>query len=168
MADPIRIEIDDGEVRAVLGRLVAACEDPAPAFALIGEYLVESTQQRFDGQAAPDGTPWPANSEVTIRRYLAALGRISKKLPARGAGKKPLEGESGMLRDMIHYTVLPDGVEVGSPMVYAAMQQFGGTKAQWPHLWGDIPPRPFLGLSDEDKRQVLDIVSSFLGEALGG
>ena len=30
------------------------------------------------------------------------------------------------------------------------MQQFGGRKAHWPHLWGDIPARPFIGLSDKD------------------
>ncbi|WP_248594777.1 hypothetical protein [Candidatus Accumulibacter contiguus] len=29
-------------------------------------------------------------------------------------------------------------------MNYAAMQQFGGTKARFPHLWGDIPARPFF------------------------
>jgi phage gpG-like protein len=27
------------------------------------------------------------------------------------------------------------------------MQQFGGTKAQFPNLWGDIPARPFLPIT---------------------
>jgi phage gpG-like protein len=36
---------------------------------------------------------------------------------------------------------------VGSTMKYAAMQQFGGKKSQFPHLWGDIPARPFLPIT---------------------
>jgi phage gpG-like protein len=48
-------------------------------------------------------------------------------------------------------------------MVYAAMQQFGGTKAEFPHLWGDIPERPFLGVSDDEK-EILEIISDYLIE----
>jgi len=44
-----------------------------------------------------------------------------------------------------------DAVEIGTNLPYGAMQQFGGTKAEFPHLWGDIPERPFLGLSKDDE-----------------
>ena len=49
-------------------------------------------------------------------------------------------------------------------MAYAAMQQFGGTKSQFPHLWGDIPARPFLGISTADKQNIRDIIGSYLVE----
>jgi phage gpG-like protein len=42
------------------------------------------------------------------------------------------------------------------------MQQFGGSKSEFPHLWGDIPERPFLGISDDDRSNILDIVQSHL------
>ncbi|MFU1519392.1 hypothetical protein ACM25P_13020 [Vreelandella alkaliphila] len=40
-------------------------------------------------------------------------------------------------------------------MVYAAMQNYGGVKAEFPHLWGDIPRWEFIGLSGDDEDEVL-------------
>jgi phage gpG-like protein len=51
-------------------------------------------------------------------------------------------------------------------MAYTNMMQFGGTKSQFPHLWGDIPARPFVGVSDADKAAILDVISRRL-EATG-
>ena len=59
-----------------------------------------------------------------------------------------------------------DFVEIGSPKEYAAMQQFGGQKSKFPHLWGDIPARPFLGISDRDQKSVLDIISGYLNDSI--
>lgn len=33
---------------------------------------------------------------------------------------------------------------------------------RFPNLWGDIPARPFLGLSPSDEQGILDIVEEFL------
>ena len=46
-------------------------------------------------------------------------------------------------------------VEVGSNLKYAATHQFGR---------GNIPPRPFLGLSDQDKRKIDAIIRSWAAE----
>jgi phage gpG-like protein len=59
-----------------------------------------------------------------------------------------------------------DTLAVGSNMEYAAMQQFGGTKAEFPHLWGDIPARPFLGVSENDRAEILDIIQAHLRDAM--
>ncbi|RUR41274.1 hypothetical protein ELY25_02340 [Vreelandella populi] len=48
-------------------------------------------------------------------------------------------------------------------MVYAAMQNYGGTKAEFSHLWGDIPGREFIGLNDDDEDEVLGILADHLG-----
>jgi len=47
-------------------------------------------------------------------------------------------------------------------MEYAAMMQFGGTKSEFPNLWGDIPARPFLGISEDDKTDILTILERHL------
>jgi len=57
-------------------------------------------------------------------------------------------------------------VMIGSPMEYAAMQQFGGTKAEFPNLWGDIPARPFLGISSQDENEILTILRNYLESAV--
>ena len=51
--------------------------------------------------------------------------------------------------------------EVGSTRIYAGAHQFGarrgacGTnKKGAPIPWGDIPARPFLGVSDADKKTI--------------
>jgi phage gpG-like protein len=83
--------------------------------------------------------------------------------------KKPLIGETKSLSTQIYAQIVGDAeLAVGSPMEYAAMQQYGGKKADFPHLWGDIPARPFLGLSAEDREDVLDELMAFLDRALGG
>jgi phage gpG-like protein len=38
------------------------------------------------------------------------------------------------------------------------MMNFGGTKAQFPHLWGDIPARPFMPISKLPNQWEKDIV----------
>lgn len=48
-----------------------------------------------------------------------------------------------------------------------AMREIGevvrnSTRAQWPHLWGDIPARPFLGLSAADGDEVVTILRDHL------
>ena len=42
---------------------------------------------------------------------------------------------------------------VGSNKPYAAMMHFGGDKSDFPHLWGDIPGRPFLPMDTEGQLQ---------------
>lgn len=166
----ITIHVDDKQVLDMLGELSRRCINLQPAMKEIGEDIVVSTKRRFASATSPDGTPWEANSQVTVERYLGVFagshkkdGSLSKRGAARSAAKKPLTGESKSLQTTINYQLDGNsGVRIGSPMVYAAMQQFGGTKSQFPHLWGDIPARPFLGVSDTDRANILEIVSSYL------
>lgn len=131
----------------MLQRLIDAGGNPRPALLEIGEDLVDSTKARFNPGIGPDGVPWARNSEETIRRK----GR-----------DKPLV-HLGTLMEQIHYQLSGDDtLEVGSSMVYAAMHQFGGTKAEFPHLWGDIPARPFIGISDEDEEKIIDLFNDYL------
>lgn len=165
------IKVTDRQVLEALHGLVKRGQNLEPAMREIGEDITESTKRRFATATDPDGTPWAPNStETTIPRYLGAFGgshkkdgTLSKSGAARSAAKKPLTGETKALQTTINYQLDgPNSVRIGSPMVYAAMQQFGGTKAEFPHLWADIPARPFLGISEADKTNILDIVGSYL------
>ena len=166
----ITIEVKDKEVLDVLNQMVSRMIDLRPALNEIGEDMVQSTKDRFVSATAPDGTPWQKNSDVTLERYLGLFasshkkdGTLSKAGEKRLGNKKPLTGETHALAGQINYQVNgSSSVSIGSPMVYAAMEQFGGTRAEFPHLWGDIPARPFLGVSDSDSANIVDIVSSYL------
>ena len=166
----ITIQVNDREVLDVIAQLAARVTDMRPAMREIGKNLVESTKQRFVTATGPDGAAWAANSPATIGLYVAAVsgsfkkdGQLSKKGAIRKAAKNPLTGESRALQTEINYQLAGNtGVSIGSPMPYAAMQQFGGKKSAYPHLWGDIPARPFLGVSKEDAANIVEIVSSYL------
>lgn len=169
----MEIKIDDRETVRVLRRLQQQGTRLKPAMQDIGEYLVHSTKQRFATSTAPDGTPWAPNSETTLINMLRKRGGLSKrrtktggrtltkKGQARLAAKKPLVGESRRLGNEIHYRATNEGVEVGSALEYATTQQFGAEKGSFTGgktPWGDIPARPFLGVSEADRAQILAIL----------
>lgn len=166
----ITIEVHDQDVLAAFNRLAAANADLGPAWRALGELLTESTKRRFETGTGPDGRRWALNSPVTLAAMLArrkgAFRKGDGKLSAKGAGlvmsKKPLIGESKALSTTITYQVAPDSVTIGSPMQYAAMQHFGGSKAEFPRLWGDIPARPFVGVSAQDRGDILEILQNHL------
>ncbi len=143
----INIEFDDSKITKALQELQQATGNLSPANREIGEQLSESTKQRFSSGTGPDGQKWADNSQVTIERK----GR-----------NKPLV-DSGTLMAEINYQIIDNNtLEIGSPMEYAAMQQFGGTKDEFSHLWGDIPARPFLGISSDDEAEILNIIEKHL------
>ena len=155
----VSITVTTDEITAALERVDAALANPLPLMQDLGEYFVDSTTKRFPTGRAPDGSVWRPKSSVT----LAAQGaRKTNRLDTR-----PLFGPSGSLSSTIAYEPFADRVEWGSPMVYSAMQQFGGTRSAFPNLWGDIPARPFLGISAEDEVAVLDIIDEWLTQAVG-
>lgn len=152
----ITITLDDEATVRQLGDLIVALDNPEPALRSIGEELQRTTQERFDpGQKrAPDGIPWARNSPVTI---------------ARKGRDNPLY-ERGNLQNTIRYQLLgATGVEVGTNLVYGAAHQFGmvkgyagRTRRGAPIPWGNIPPRPFLGLGADDETEIVRILRIYL------
>jgi phage virion morphogenesis protein len=139
-----------------LGRISGGLSDMTPVMRDLGEYFVRSTKERFAEGKSPEGIAWAAKSPVTLARY--------KKT---GGGTRPLFGPSGMLSRTIAFEASATEVAWGSNMIYAAMMQKGGTKAQWPHLWGNIPARPFLGVSAEDEPKALGILEAYISGLAG-
>ena len=156
----IRIELDDDEVRAALNRLIAAGTDMTPLMRDIGEHLLNTTRERFVDQTAPDGTPWAPLSETTKRRKRRNVDKILT--------------ESGVLQGQLISQAGRDEVLVGSPTIYAGTHQFGALRGAFgmtsrgaPIPWGDIPARPFLGLSGEDGLEIRELVDDYFAAALG-
>lgn len=176
----LKFNLQSDVIINVLGRIDAILENPAAMYKDMGEYLVQTTQQRFRTSTAPDGSKWQANSQGT---YLSILGTkdtkkdgtLSKKGINRIQSKRPLVA-SGTLMDQIHYQVSGDLLLVGSNMEYAATHQFGATikpKNKKMLSWKignvsvfakqvKIPARPFLGISIADEAELQNIVSDHL------
>lgn len=161
------VEFDQAPIRDALARLAAIGERPERLMGIIGERLVGSTRERFGSNKAPDGTAWQA--------LLPAYVEI--RLP------KPILVQSGALRDSIHFETAGRTVRVGSPMIYAAVHQFGAViraknARSLDFLLGAspflvrvksvrIPARPYLGISPEDEIGIIEDTLAFVDRMLG-
>jgi phage virion morphogenesis protein len=130
-------------IAKALNRLLSQSEDLSPALREIGEHMLESTQNRMSKELSPDGQSWEPLSINTIE---------NKSLS--GQSDKILRGY-GTLADLLNYQLNGNQLMFGSNMEYAATHQFGREKA-------NIPARQFLGVSDSDEVEILDILRSHL------
>ncbi|MCP4697470.1 MAG: phage virion morphogenesis protein [Gammaproteobacteria bacterium] len=134
----IRIGMDwvnDEKVLAVFQRTVDVMEKPEIALKQVGEYLQRVTRERFDAQAGPDGKDWQ---------------ELSEKYKARKVKNQHLVliWEQDMMSTV--YQVNGDALEFGSDTDYGRTHNLGDESR-------GIPARPWLGLNDEDKQEVLAI-----------
>ncbi|KPD10871.1 phage virion morphogenesis protein [Phaeobacter sp. 11ANDIMAR09] len=112
-----------------------------------GELLVSATQDRVLQGLQPDGAPFAPRSAATLKRY-TKLG-LSFGAPLN---------VSGDMRNHLHYAADKDSMEFGSNAIQSAVMQFGaekgafGTAANGSSIpWGNIPARPFIGISEDDE-----------------
>lgn len=146
VSQTVGVEIDGATLNAGLARMAAVLADPSTAMDQVGRYLVASTLRRFERERAPDGSPW-----LKSARALAEGGRTLT--------------DTGRLRGSIAHTVTDGGraVEVGSNVIYAAIHQFGGRAGRGRKA--KLPARPYLGIDERDRTNILLIVSRALERA---
>lgn len=161
------IDIADNAVQAALQALASRVANTQPVMQAIGDDIMERSKARFASGTGPDGQRWKPNTQATVAAFIEKKGG-GKKAQAAGASKKPLIGESGDLRKEFHVNAVVNAVTIGNTMKYAAMQQFGGTRAAFPWLWGDIPARPFLPVKQnrelypDEQARILETIRSYL------
>lgn len=151
------IEVNDAAVNATLTALYNRSSNIQPVLQGIGEDIMARAKGRFDTGTGPDGQRWKPNTQATLTAFIdkkggfgkdRGVGKRGKGINKKGIelaqGKKPLIGHSHSLVSQFHVNSVINAVTVSNSMVYAAMQQFGGLKSAFPHLWGDIPARPSM------------------------
>lgn len=171
----LSVKLTNELLTASLKQLAIKGANLEPFMMAVGEALVASTKQRFVDSESPDGTPWAPNTETTLARHLAKYsgsftksGNLSKRGQARSESKKPLLGETKSLSTTINWQLDGNVLHIGSPMEYAATQQFGakrgafGVYGNHPTPWGDITARPFLGISSDDETAIYDLLQEYL------
>lgn len=165
----VRINIDGLEqAQRQLLRIIERGGNLSPVFSDMGEHMVNSTHDNFENSTTPDGEPWAANSEATFASMLGASdtnqsGRLNRRGSNRVASKQPLIMNHTLMQS-IHYEAASAAVTIGTNLVYGAMMHFGGSKADYPHLWGDIPARNYLGASAADETILTDLIANHLME----
>ncbi|MFH2011689.1 MAG: phage virion morphogenesis protein [Pseudomonadota bacterium] len=176
----IRIQNEDKAVQSALGALAGKVKNLSPVMKIIGEYMLRSTEERFNSQGpSPDGKPWAPLKASTLKRK-----KHSKILT-----------ESGHLRGSIRYQLQgTSAVAIGTNKEYGAIHQLGGQITQGArsetflrkrHVNGEkkgsfkkgttagrgftfgekkinIPARPYLGVSARDSTEIVGIVNRYL------
>lgn len=153
----VQVTVHDAEVLEAFRRLERNAERARPAFDDIGSMLVASTQQRFEAERGPDGAAWPALAESTQKK------RVSKRR-LRGSGH--MLRVKGHLYNSITHLATDHDVQVGTNRKYAALHQFGGEAGMKNPGAAAVPARPFLGVSDEDRDEILRILADHLMEGV--
>ncbi len=136
---------------AAVGKAVGEIADTQRLAENIGEALVSGTQDRFEAGEAPDGSKWQASKR----------------------GGQTLV-DTARLKNSIGYEASPEMVVVGTSDVKAGTHQhgaaqgsFGTSKRGGPLPWGDIPARPFIGISEADEKEAKACVVRHVGRAFG-
>ena len=137
----LKINLDDQALGQALEKLQRRTATLRPALTEIGEYLLEATEDRFVEQSDPAGRPWARLSPGYKKRkrkhqdlMLVLDGYLKGTLAKRVSGAR---------------------LEIGSNRIYAATHQLGDAAR-------NIPARPFLGLSVQDKAEVVAIIGDYL------
>lgn len=160
----LTIELKADEMKASLAVMEHFFSNMAPFMQQVGEYLLTSTKDRIaKGGPAPDGSAWAPKAQSTLARYRAK---------GEGVDSRPLIHMGKLVGTSLHNSSGADWAELSSSAVYAAIQQFGaakgssgsysGTDKNGRHYsgsapWGDIPARPFMGISSHDEANIQDI-----------
>lgn len=191
----VKITVDDAEVISALRRLIAAGERPDPALKAIGEHMRQSTIDRIVAGKTPSGSPMKPLSPAYAKRkrgpgilretgtlaqivYQVADGELEVGTNAIYAAIHQFGGsitrhalsrkQSFRVADEGAYT-RKDGSRVGSRLRFAQAGSPGSTE-KWVTVGEHaipIPARPFLGISEQDKVAIIEILSDFLGQAVG-
>ncbi|WP_226779522.1 phage virion morphogenesis protein [Oceaniglobus trochenteri] len=164
----ITVKINDDAIHEALLRLAAGMSDMSRPMNDIGAALVRSSKSRIDEGVSPDGSAFAPLSQVTLDAY------ANSRPPKVSQG--PLK-QSGDMQSQIFHDYGPAHAEVASNAIQAAVMQFGaGAGAFGAHIgkdkrgrdhfhsipWGDIPARPFLGVSEDDRDVIVEIVEEWL------
>lgn len=112
--------------------------DLTPLMSAIGAILESSTRERFSTKKAPDGMTWESLLPDTVK---------TKK------GNPNILVFKGDLMRSITFHASSESVVVGTDRHYGKYHQLGGI---------NLVARPFLGLSEDDKSTISDLIEDFI------
>jgi|GEM_PF-947814 len=131
-----------------------------PFYEAGGEILVASIVKNFDEQGRP--TRWKPLAEATLLGGAGYGGQRFKKNKSVTKGfEKQLQGKQilitrGLLKNSIKKEATSAHALVGSNMIYADLQNFGGKAGRGLKVF--VPARKFVIAQDEDHVQLTEIL----------
>ncbi|MBJ9949875.1 phage virion morphogenesis protein [Acinetobacter bereziniae] len=161
MAIAITITAESSPLEAIFKSLGGYEREESKLFNELGSELLDQVQLRFIEGVGVDGNPW-------VQSWRAEM-----------LGGQTLR-DKGILMNSYTYNVLPNGVEVGTNVEYAAPLHFGAlilpkngayitfnVGGQYRRVKQVVlPPRTQLGINPENEESLLNIVGDFINELI--
>ncbi|WP_316196575.1 phage virion morphogenesis protein [Bradyrhizobium sp. SZCCHNS3053] len=147
----LSIHIDEAEFKRLTRRISDLLHDVLelhPVYAEAAEYMKRSTENRIlRSKTSPDGERWEALRDVTVNlkghdRILFQSGELSKSIEIADVSN--------------------DGFELISTAPHASYMQNGIKRTGGFIKNKVVPPRPFMGFSDENKRRIAKMIRDYL------
>lgn len=167
----LSVTVDDAKIKDMLQRLSQRMSNMTPVMRDIGQELKSDSMANFKGQHAPDGTPWQPLTMATrigrATRLSSGKGIYTKKGAMRKGAQRIIASanaliDTGVLRASVNVLeTTSSSVTVGSRIKYAAIHQFGGITGRGKKV--RIPARPFIGMSESAKRNIIDRINAYVG-----
>lgn len=159
MTDRLIIEVDDAQAQRWFSQALARSSDLSGLMAEIGETLLVSTQARFRTGTAPDGVRWLPLADGSGRTPLMDTGTLHDQIaPDHGSDWVELRATAKQARwhqeGTDPYTIVPSQKQ--------ALAWPGGPGPRKKVEHPGLPPRPFIGLSQEDVGRIDDLVAAWL------
>jgi phage virion morphogenesis protein len=170
----IRLEAKDA--LAALAGIAARVEHPRPMWAAIGASLVTSTQRRFETGTDPAGNPWPPSIRAltTGGKTLVLSARLMQSLTYNAWDNGVEEGTNliyarihqlgGLIKQAARTAILhfKFNARTGHTRFAKPGKANFAQKAQIGAREIRIPARPYLGLDDDDEREIVAIGEDWL------
>lgn len=130
--------------------------EPSELMTTIAAVGESQTRRRIaEEKTAPDGTPWKPNTQGTS--ILMATGQhLLASVASFASGD---EAQWGAAWEYAH--VHQDGMTIVPKSAEALVFNLGGSVVVAKSV--TVPPRPFVGISDENAREIIDVVTDYFG-----
>lgn len=157
MSAGISISVDAAEFGPAVAKLAALARfDASDLMSAIGALGESQTRRRIESEkTAPDGSPWPPNhtgSSILLESGQHLLGSIAWI----ASGDEALWGSSWQFAH-----VHQDGAVIKAKAAPSLAFMLGGSFVLAKQV--TIPARPFIGLSDENRQEIVDLVTDVFG-----
>ena len=159
----IRIEVDIGAARATLARARDLAQGPRALLEIAGSLMEESTRERFRTSSGPGGIPWPTSRRAAMQ------------------GGRTLIDKGGLISSITHiadeHRVEWGVIAKTESARFSYVHQFGAVivprRAPFLVFRGadghlvfaksvTIPARPFIGIDDQDRADLMAAWQAFL------
>ncbi|OCP17438.1 MULTISPECIES: phage virion morphogenesis protein [unclassified Ensifer] len=149
----ISIQLDAGDLTAGLAKLKPIFDfEPVELMTTLGALGESQTRRRItEEKTAPDGTPWEPNREG--KSILLQTGQHLLASVAWTASAEMAEWGASWEHAHVHQ----DGMTIVPKEAESLVFQLGGKTVFAKSV--TVPARPFVGLSDENVREIVDVVT---------